>query len=49
MMQTLSVVAEQSAEYTSASASKAILAEGFRENVTVSLLISNFTGTCSVT
>ena len=44
VIQTLSVPAGQSAVYTNASASKAIMALGFRDTVIVSLLICNFTG-----
>ena len=48
VIQRLSVPAEQSARCTNASASKAIMALGFRDTVIVSLLICNFTGICSV-
>ena len=48
VIQKLSVPVEQSVGYTNVSASKAIMAQEFRETVIVSLLIRNFTGICSV-
>lgn len=48
VIQMLSAPAEQSALYTNVSASKAIMAQGFRDTVMVSVLILNFTDICSV-
>ena len=48
VIQMLSAPVEQSAVYTNVSASKAIMAQGFRDTVMVSVLIFNFTDICSV-
>jgi len=48
VIQMLSAPAEQSALYTNVSASKDIMAQGFRDTVMVSVLIFNFTDICSV-